>query len=144
MWTTRKLTDKPQILSFLETDRLYAAYAIGDLEPGMFAQSTWAGAERDGRMEALALYYTGLKPPALFLMGDADGLRAILEDALCPEWVYLTCRPRASGPWRAIVCGSRAPTPANWQSCTPSAEASPLARRRWRKAPSTASSPMAN
>jgi len=92
MWKTAKLTDKPQILSFLETDRLYAAYAIGDLEPAMFAKTTWAGAERDGRMKALALYYTGLKPPALFLMGDANGLRAILEDALCPEWVYLTCR----------------------------------------------------
>ncbi len=94
MWKSSKLTDKSQILAFLETDRLYAAYAIGDLEPGMFAQSAWAGAERDGRMEALVLHFCGLKPPALFLMGDADGLRAILEDVLCPEWVYLTCRTK--------------------------------------------------
>ncbi len=92
MWKTSTLTDKSQILAYLETDYLYAAYAIGDLEPGMFTQSAWAGAERDGRMEALALYYTGLKPPVLFLMGDADGLRAILEDALCPGRVYFTCR----------------------------------------------------
>ena len=82
MWIAHELTDKSQILAFLETDRLYAAYAIGDLEPKMFAQSTWAGAEQDGRTEALALYYTGLEPPALFLMGNADGLRAILEDVL--------------------------------------------------------------
>lgn len=94
MWQTGKLTDKSRILTFLETDRLYAAYAIGDLEPEMFAQSAWAGAERDGRMEALVLYYTGLESPALLLMGDADGLRAILEDALCPERVYLTCRTK--------------------------------------------------
>jgi len=92
MWKTGKLTDKSQILAFLETDRLYAAYAIGDLEPEMFAQSAWAGAERNGRMEALALYYTGLEPPALLLTGDVDGLRAILENVLCPERVYLTCR----------------------------------------------------
>nr|HID13948.1 GNAT family N-acetyltransferase [Anaerolineae bacterium] len=92
MWKTGKLTDKSQILAYLETDRLYAAYAIGDLEPEMFTRSAWAEAERDGRMEALALHYTGLEPPALFLMGDTDGLRAILEDVLCPERVYLTCR----------------------------------------------------
>ena len=36
MWKASELTDKAQILSYLETDRLYAAYAIGDLEPGMF------------------------------------------------------------------------------------------------------------
>ncbi len=92
MWKTGKLTDKSQILAFLETDRLYAAYAIGDLEPEMFARSAWAGAERDGRMEALVLHYTGLEPPPLLLMGDVGGLRAILEETLCPERVYLTCR----------------------------------------------------
>ena len=94
MLKTSTLTDRSQILAFLETDRLYAAYAIGDLEPEMFVQSAWAGAERDGRMEALALHFRGLKPPALFLMGDPDGLRAILEDVLCPERVYLTCRTK--------------------------------------------------
>ena len=92
MWKTSELTDRSQILAYLETDRLYAGYAIGDLEPGMFEQSTWAGAEEGNRLQALALYFRGLDPPALFLMGDTDGLRTILEDALCPEWVYLTCR----------------------------------------------------
>ena len=93
MWKTSKLTDKSQILAYLETDRLYAAYAIGDLEPGMFEQSTWAGAEEASRLQALALHFRGLKLPALFLMGDAGGLRAILEDVLYPERAYLTCRP---------------------------------------------------
>ncbi len=92
MWKTGKLTDKSPILAFLETDRLYAAYAIGDLEPGMFVQSVWAGAEQGGRLRAVVLHFRGLKPPALFLMGDADGLGAILGDVLRPEWVYLTCR----------------------------------------------------
>ena len=92
MWKTRKLTDKAEILALLESDRLYAAYAIGDLEPRMFAQTTWVGAEEAGRTQALALQFRGLQPPALFLMGDARGLRAILGDALRPERVYLTCR----------------------------------------------------
>jgi GNAT superfamily N-acetyltransferase len=91
MWKTRELTDKAEILAYLETDRLYAAYAIGDLEPGMFEQSTWAGAEVEGRLQALALHFRGLKIPALFLMGDADGLRAMLEDVPYPERVYFTC-----------------------------------------------------
>jgi len=92
MWSTSKLTDKSRILTFLETDRLYAAYAVGDLEPGLFEQSTWVGAEREGQLRALALHFRGLEPPALFLMGETDGLRAIFERALRPERVYLTCR----------------------------------------------------
>ena len=93
MWTRSILTDKAEILSFLETDRLYAAYAIGDLEPALYADCTWTGAAREGHLEALALHYRGLTPPAFLLMGDEDGLRAILAGALAPEWVYMTCRP---------------------------------------------------
>ena len=81
-----------KILAFLQQDRLYAAYAIGDLEPGLFAQCQWFGAEDDGRLQALALFFTGLNPPALFTMGDADGVAAILASALQPERAYFTCR----------------------------------------------------
>ena len=45
MWETGEITDRAKILAYLETDRLYAAYAIGDLAPGMFEQCTWAMAE---------------------------------------------------------------------------------------------------
>jgi len=94
MCKTAKLTDKAHILAYLETDRLYAAYAIGDLEPGMFEQCIWAGAEAGGQLQALALCFHGLSLPVLFLMGDADGLRTILEDALHPERTYINCRPQ--------------------------------------------------
>ena len=50
MWRTRRLTDKSEILAYLETDRLYAAYAIGDLEQDMYEQCTWIGAERGGKL----------------------------------------------------------------------------------------------
>jgi RimJ/RimL family protein N-acetyltransferase len=92
MWKTINLTDKLQILAYLETDRPYAAYGIGDLEPEMFEQCEWVGAEEAGRLQALILHFRGLEPPALLLMGDSDGLRAILAEALRPEKVYLTCR----------------------------------------------------
>ena len=93
MWTTTTLTDKAEIHSFLETDRGYAAYAIGDLEPALYADSTWAVAVREGRTEALVLHYRGLTPAAFVLMGQAEGLRAILTHTLAPDRVYLTCRP---------------------------------------------------
>jgi ribosomal protein S18 acetylase RimI-like enzyme len=92
VYQTRRLTDKSEILTYLETDRRYAAYAIGDLEAGLFEQCTWVGAERAGQLHALALLYRGLDPPALFMMGETGGLRAILADALRPERAYLTCR----------------------------------------------------
>jgi len=91
-WIAREITDKVRILEYLETDRLYAAYAIGDLEPGLFAECTWGGAERDGRLRAIGLHFCGLEPAAFFLMGDPEGVRMVLRDALHPERVYLTCR----------------------------------------------------
>jgi hypothetical protein len=88
------LVDKSGILAYLETDRLYAAYTIGDLKPALFAHCAWFGAERDGqdgRLWALTLHYGGLGFPVVFLMGDADGLWTIFEDALYIEQAYFTC-----------------------------------------------------
>jgi ribosomal protein S18 acetylase RimI-like enzyme len=92
VWQATPLTDKEQILAFLQQDRIYAAYAIGDLEPSLFAHCQWFGAEDDGRVLALALFFTGLQPPALFTMGEANGVAAVLGWALQPERAYFTCR----------------------------------------------------
>jgi GNAT superfamily N-acetyltransferase len=86
------LTNRSRIQAYLETDRLYAAYAIGDLELGLFELCEWAGAVVEDRLQALALHYHGLEPPALFVMGSIDGLRAIFREGLGPRRVYLTCR----------------------------------------------------
>jgi len=91
-WDVKRLTDKDQILAYLETDRLYAAYAVGDLEPALFKQATWFGAEKNGRLCALAMHFRGVKMPVLFLMGDKEGLTAVLEKGLSPESVYINCR----------------------------------------------------
>jgi GNAT superfamily N-acetyltransferase len=103
MWQTKELDNPTKIEGFLQTDRLYAAYAVGDLEPALFEQCQWFGAERAGRLAALALLYHGLAPPALFLMGNSSGLQMILEEISWPEEVYLTCRP-AHLPLTQRVC----------------------------------------
>lgn len=77
--TTRLITDKAEILAYLETDRDYAAYAIGDLDEGFFDKSTWYVAEQGGKTRALALVYAGFDPPILVLMGEGDGVAALLD-----------------------------------------------------------------
>jgi RimJ/RimL family protein N-acetyltransferase len=91
-WKVKQLTGKDHILSYLETDRLYAAYAIGDLEPELFDQSTWFGAETKGQLHAVTMHFRGVKMPVLFLMGETEGVRIILEEALHPERVNINCR----------------------------------------------------
>jgi len=110
MWTTARLTQKREILTYLETDRLYAGYAIGDLEPGMWEQSTWAVARQEDQIEALVLHFTGLSLPALLLMGSTKGIEAILTDELLPTPVYLTCREKDLAMTRQFY---------DWQEVTP-------------------------
>jgi ribosomal protein S18 acetylase RimI-like enzyme len=91
-WHVRHLVDPHDIVSFLEDDRSYAAYAIGDLEPGFAERCQWYGSELAGQLRSLALLYDGLEPPALFLVGEPLGITLILRAALRPERVMFTCR----------------------------------------------------
>ena len=92
MWHVRKLTNPTEILAFLERNRCYAAYAIGDLEPEMFQHTHWYVAEAAGQARSLALHFTALDPDALFLMGETVGLAIILGSALRPRRVYASAR----------------------------------------------------
>jgi len=91
-WQVRRLADRAEISTFLERDRWYAAYAIGDLEPGFSERCHWFGAVLAGELRSLILLFEGLDPPALFLMGEPVGLTVILGTALRPESVMFTCR----------------------------------------------------
>jgi ribosomal protein S18 acetylase RimI-like enzyme len=86
-----RLTEKAAIAAFLETDRLYAGYAICDLEPGFYEQCDWYGVG-GGPLRALALVFHGFAPPVLFLMGDSGALGRILARVRLPGEVYLNCR----------------------------------------------------
>lgn len=94
MWTLERLTDPRVILAYLQHDRIYAAYAVGDLEPALFADTTWYGAVTAGPIEALVMLYTGLTPPVLFVMGAPEGVASLLAQASLPAQVYVTCRSR--------------------------------------------------
>ena len=72
-WQTRLTSDRSELLAYLNEDRPYAALAIGDLEPRLFAMSTFAVAEADGRIGGLALHFRGITPSPLQLMGDNAG-----------------------------------------------------------------------
>jgi len=91
-WHVRVLVDPGEIAAFLEQDRGYAAYAIGDLEPDLYEQSRWFGADLGAELRSLALLFEGLDPPALFLMGEPVGITLILGAALRPDRVMFTCR----------------------------------------------------
>ena len=88
----RPLNDLGTIHSFLETDRLWAAYALGDLEPALRARCAWYGAEDESGLRALTLIFKGFTPPALFTMGDRQGIALILGAALRAPHVYLNVR----------------------------------------------------
>ncbi|HEX7066705.1 MAG TPA: GNAT family N-acetyltransferase [Candidatus Limnocylindria bacterium] len=86
----RAVGDRGEIAAFLRRDRLYAAYALGDLDGPNRARVAWAMAYDDaGRPTALAMHHEGLVPQPLFLMGANDGCHAILESVLKPRDAYL-------------------------------------------------------
>ena len=86
----RAVGERGEIAAFLRRDRLYAAYALGDLDGPNRGRIAWAMAYDDaGRPTALAMHHEGLVPQPLFLMGAPDGCRAILEQVLKPRDAYL-------------------------------------------------------
>jgi ribosomal protein S18 acetylase RimI-like enzyme len=86
----RAVTDRAEIAAFLRADRLYAAYALGDLDGPNRDRVAWAIAYDDaGRASSLVMHHEGLVPQPLFLMGAPDGCRAILEQVLKPRDAYL-------------------------------------------------------
>jgi ribosomal protein S18 acetylase RimI-like enzyme len=85
----REVTDRDEIASFLRTDRLYSAYALGDLDSSARRRMTWGMAHAaDGRPIALAMHHEGLVPQPLFVMGDNDGVREVLASVIKPRDAY--------------------------------------------------------
>ena len=72
---SERLTDRGRIRALLQADRKWAAYALGDLEPGYFEDCVWYRAGG-----ALAMLYTGFQPPILFAQGPASDVRDLSAD----------------------------------------------------------------
>src|SRR6478672_9739532 len=83
--------DRTLLRHFLEQDRLRAAYAICDLDEKEFGRTKWGVATERGEPISVVLEYGGLTPQPLFVMGDAEGISAVLRDVIRPRIVYLAC-----------------------------------------------------
>jgi ribosomal protein S18 acetylase RimI-like enzyme len=82
----RSVTDRDEIAAYLRTDRLYAAYALGDLDSPARGRCSWGIAYgADGEATALAMHHDGLVPQPLFLMGEPEGCRAVLSSVIKPR-----------------------------------------------------------
>jgi GNAT superfamily N-acetyltransferase len=99
----RAVTDRDAIASFLRSDRLYAVYALGDLDGPHRRRATWGIAyDAAGRPTALAQHHEGLVPQPLFLMGDPDGCQALLETVIKPRDAYFQAAEEHHGAMAAV------------------------------------------
>jgi GNAT superfamily N-acetyltransferase len=87
--SVRTTTDRHLLRDFLERDRLFAAYAICDLEDREFGRTRWGIATDGGEVVAVVLEYGGPTPQPMFVMGRDDGIAAILRDVIRPRIAYV-------------------------------------------------------
>lgn len=82
------------IRALLEPRRLYAAYALGQLDPEYFhLVNCWRAIAVDGVGEAVAVFSRGGLGDALFTMGESGALEALLALHPGPRQNYVTCEP---------------------------------------------------
>ncbi len=81
-----------RIRRFLLTDRFFADYALGDLDPEHFRFTEWFGAEDDGELCAVVMLYHDLDPAICFATGEARGIEAILSRAVRLPQMSLSIR----------------------------------------------------
>ena len=102
--TLQTTNDRALLRRFLETDRLFAAYALCDLEDREFGRTRWGAAFEDDRLVAIVLEYSGMTPQPMFAMGRADGIEAIVAEVVRPRAAYVAalpeCLPAIEGHYR--------------------------------------------
>jgi ribosomal protein S18 acetylase RimI-like enzyme len=92
-YIVRPLSDIDEIRSMLTPHRAYAAYALGQLEPHLFPRCEW-WLSRGAGGQALLLHSHGGLGNALFGIGAADALEAVLRVHPGPRFTFLTCQPQ--------------------------------------------------
>jgi ribosomal protein S18 acetylase RimI-like enzyme len=88
----QETADRALLRDFLETDRLYSAYALCDLDDREFLRTRWGVALVGGKPIAVVLQYAGYSPQPIFVMGEAQGIQAILADVIKPRTAYVAAR----------------------------------------------------
>ena len=92
-YVVQRLVDAARIREILRPRIDYTAYALGQLEPGLFERTRWYWARGDTGA-ALVLHSKGGLGDATFVMGDPDAVAAILSVQPGPAQSYATCQPQ--------------------------------------------------
>lgn len=88
----QETADRSMLREYLETDRLYSAYALCDLDDREFLRTRWGAALVAGNPVAVALQYAGYSPQPVFVMGENAGVDAILAHVIKPRIAYVAAR----------------------------------------------------
>ncbi len=88
----RQLRDREEIRSLLRPRIEYAAYALGQLEPGLFERTRWYLARGETGV-GLVLHSRGGLGDATFVSGDPDAVHAILRLHPGNATTFVTCQP---------------------------------------------------
>lgn len=86
-----RTTDRTVIRALLAADRPWAAYALGDLKPGLFEHCKWFRATKNAW--ALALFFGAREVPVLFAIGDVKSVEQALRDVDFPPHMKLSVLP---------------------------------------------------
>jgi len=110
-----RLLDLAIARAILQSDPVWCAYALGDLEPALASKCTWFWNSDDQR--ALALIYRGFSPPILFVTGPAELFAPLMNEIAAEPELSLHVQPdlmplirsyygitREQAVWRMTVC----------------------------------------
>ena len=90
-YMVRYSREKEEIAAFLNRDRLYAGYALCDLEDEYFDSCHWfLMLDEREQVRGLVMEFGRLEPQVLFLMGEPEAVRAPMERALTPTSVQVS------------------------------------------------------
>lgn len=92
-YLVHELRDVDEIRGILRPGVEYTAYALGQLEPGLFERTHWFRAHGDTGT-GLVLHSQGGLGDATFILGDPGAVAAILSLQPGPPQTYLTCQPQ--------------------------------------------------
>lgn len=87
LFAINEIVDDVQVREFLLTDPDFSAYILGDLEPPYRQHTRFFVASTTGKIEGIAVIYSGIDPPLLFLMGSQQALSALLLHGAGPDVV---------------------------------------------------------
>lgn len=75
-----QIKDQAELRDFLTRDKLANAYLLGNLDPAFLPFCHWYGSrDAAGNIASLALLYTGLSLPLLFMVGGGPDFQEFLE-----------------------------------------------------------------